>query len=168
MEVDLKNNGVWETSVNELMTIFKDALLALIPIMEKAHINFKEGQQYDDYDAITEVLYEQVVINSIRWSFTDLLEIEMPSYGFEFDFEKHTAFIEVCLNTKSNQEKQYVFKNFSSKKGLFDSVECYSFGKAESLFTEEITYARFKECSFKLRYKQENRFNHKSELTVLL
>lgn len=163
-----KDIEAWETSVGEVMIIFRDALASLAPSLDKAHISSKEGEQYDDYDAISEMLYEKMVINSIKWSFTDTLKLEIPAYGFEFDFEKHTAFIEVCLDTESNQRKQYVFQNFSSEKNLFDTVVCYPFGKAQSLFSAETANVTLKECSFQLRYEQESGFSHKSALTVLL
>lgn len=160
-----KDTEVWATSVEEVMTIFRDALASLAPFLHKAHISSKEGEQYDDYDAIAELLYEKIVINSIKWAFADSDEIEIPTYGFEFDPEKHTAFIEVCFELN---QKQYVFQDFSSERNLFDRVKCYPLGKTQSLFSTETTYVSFKECSFQLRYKKENKFNSASALTVLL
>lgn len=158
---------VWETSVEEVMIIFRDALASLAPFLAKARISSKEGEQYDDYDAISEMLYEKIVVNSIKWSFADSQEIELPAYGFEFDSERHTAFIEVCSGIESNQ-KQSVFQNFSSERGLFDTVVCYPFGKAQSLFLTETAYVALKDRHFQLRYKKENGFKPKSALTVLL
>lgn len=162
-----KDTEVWETSVEEVMTIFRDALASLAPFLEKARISSKEGEQYDDYDAIAELLYEKIVINSIKWAFADSEEIQIPTYGFEFDSEKHTAFIEVCFGIESDQ-KQYVFQDFFSENSVFDTLKCYPLGKTQSLFSTETTYVSLKECSFQLRYKKENEFNSVSALTVLL
>jgi hypothetical protein len=162
-----KDAEVWETSVEEVMIIFRDALASLDPFLAKARISSKEGKQYDDYDAIAEMLYEKIVINSIKWSFADSQEIELPVYGFEFDSAKHTAFIEVCLEIESDQ-KQYVFQNFFSEENPYDKVVCYPFGTAQSLFSAETAYVSLKDCSFQLRYKKENGCNTKSVLTVLL
>ena len=37
-------NNNWKTSVNELLEIFRSALIAIIPWLEKARIKWKEGQ----------------------------------------------------------------------------------------------------------------------------
>ncbi|MBV6496995.1 MAG: hypothetical protein JFAIHJKO_02128 [Pyrinomonadaceae bacterium] len=161
-----KDTEVWETSVEEVMTIFRDALASLAPFLHQARISSKEGEQYDDYDAITELLYEKIVINSIKWSFADSeVEIEIPAYGFEFDPEKHTAFIEVCF--ESNQEL-YVFQEVSYERDLFDTVRCYPLGKTQSLFSTGTTYVSREKCSFQVRNKKEDGFDSASALTVIL
>jgi hypothetical protein len=135
------------------MTIFRDALASsLTPFLDKARISFKEGEQYDDYDAIVELLYEKIIISSIKWAFADPDEIEIPAFGFEFDSEKHTAFIEASFG--SNQG-QYVFQDFSSERNFSDTVKCYPLGKTESLFSTESTYVSIKAWSFQLRYKKK-------------
>jgi hypothetical protein len=159
---------VWETSVEEVTLIFREALVGLAPILNKAHIPIKDAGQYDDYDAITETLYERIVRNSIKWAFADSLEVEIPAYGFEFDAEKHNAFIEVCFSTEVDKQKQYVFQNFSGRKNLFDTVVCYPLGKSPSLFFTETMYVPVGECSFQLRYKHGTEFSPKSVLSVLL
>lgn len=162
-----KEAEIWETSVGELMIIFKRALAAIDPYLEKAHISSKEGEQYDDYDAIAEMLYRKIVINSINWSFTDDLKIEIPRYGFEFDSEKQTAFIEVCSSAETNQ-REFVFQNFSTDKNLFDKVACYPAGTAKCLLSDGLFYLNADECTFRLRYKQEGEFRSRSILKVLL
>lgn len=161
------NADVWETSVEEVMSIFRDALASLAPFLAKARISSQEGKQYDDYDAIAEMLFEKIVINTIKWSFADSEEIEIPVYGFEFDPKKHTAFIDVCFGSQPD-EKQYVFQDFSSEKYLFDTVKCYPLGKTQSLFSAETAYVSLNECSFQLRHKKGDGFHSASALTVLL
>lgn len=162
-----KDTEVWETSVEEVMTIFRDALASLAPFLDKARISSKEGEQYDDYDAIAELLYEKIVINSIKWAFADSEEIEIPAYGFEFDSERHNAFIEVDFGDESNRE-QFVFQDFVSENNAFDTVKSYPLGETKSLFSTETAYISRKQSSFQLRYKKENEFHSMSALIVLL
>lgn len=55
----------WHTSINELLLNYKGALQSLIPWLEKSNIPYKEGEAYDEWDAISSTLYETMVTNSI-------------------------------------------------------------------------------------------------------
>jgi hypothetical protein len=56
----------WETSVDELLALFRDAMCALIPIAERARMSWKEPDAYDDWDAICQAIYRSIVIGSIE------------------------------------------------------------------------------------------------------
>ena len=56
----------WETSVKELLYIFRGALIAIIPWVEKAKIKWKEEEEiYDEWGNITVALYENIVCSSL-------------------------------------------------------------------------------------------------------
>ncbi|MEM1367735.1 MAG: hypothetical protein AAGG02_06895 [Cyanobacteria bacterium P01_H01_bin.15] len=52
--------------IEELLDIFRGGLMALIPTMEHAKIPWQQAENYDDWDAIAETLYEQIVIDALR------------------------------------------------------------------------------------------------------
>lgn len=172
MEIDTREknvSGIWQTTVKKVISIFRDALIALAPALDKAHIPYGDYEQYDDFDAIAEVLYEQIVLNSIKGDFSNNDSIlEIPAYGFSFVSERHTAFIEVSLNTEANEKHYCVFRSFSSNENLFDAVFCGLLNKGSGIVSEETKYFPFTECSFQLRHREKNTIMCKSVLEVLL
>ena len=76
-------HDTWEISVTELMTIFKEAIISIIPWLEKAKIPWKEGEIYDDGEDIYRSLYENIVIGSIL---REILPINrIAKYGFHYE-----------------------------------------------------------------------------------
>lgn len=51
----------WNTSVTELIMVFRGALISIIPWLERAKIYWKNGESYDDWDNIVNALYENIV-----------------------------------------------------------------------------------------------------------
>ena len=51
----------WTTSVDELIRLFGDAIRALIPIAERARMQWKAPDSYDDWDHICEAIYRSIV-----------------------------------------------------------------------------------------------------------
>jgi hypothetical protein len=64
----MSSEGCWTTSTNELIRLFGDAIRALIPIAERAHMAWREPAAYDDWDGICEAIYRSIVIMSIQYS----------------------------------------------------------------------------------------------------
>ncbi len=58
----------WATSIDDLLRTFRDGLIAMIPIAERACIIWKEPDAYDDWDMISQALYRAIVITSIEWA----------------------------------------------------------------------------------------------------
>jgi hypothetical protein len=58
----------WATTVDELIELFHRALVGLVPIAEQARIPWREGEAYDDWDAIASVIYENLVMRSLQHS----------------------------------------------------------------------------------------------------
>ena len=56
----------WGTSVNKIIHIFRDALLALIPIADRARILWREPDNYDDWDLIAQSLFRSIVVMSLE------------------------------------------------------------------------------------------------------
>ena len=47
--------------VTELVGLFREALLALLPVMERSRIRWREGQSYDPWENIERTLYESII-----------------------------------------------------------------------------------------------------------
>src|SRR5512143_2384891 len=58
----------WTTSVSDLLGLFRDALVALVPIAERARIRWRDGEAYDDWDAIASAIFDNLVVRSLNYS----------------------------------------------------------------------------------------------------
>lgn len=122
-------NNCWKTSVTELLAIFRGALLAVIPWVEKAKIKWKDGEAYDDWDNIVESLYENIVCSSLTSDV--ILKYGIAKYNFNYDSYDSINFIEVKIN--NNPEKKYAFVAFQSNSSLLDKVKVAELNKAEKV-----------------------------------
>ena len=99
-------HDTWEISVTELMTIFKEAIISIIPWLEKAKIPWKEGEIYDDGEDIYRSLYENIVIGSIL---REILPINrIAKYGFHYENYSEMDYILVISSEHSNNRLAFV------------------------------------------------------------
>jgi hypothetical protein len=59
---------MWTTSTDSLLRIFRDAIIALIPIAERARMHWREPEAYDDWDDMCAAIYESIVIRSFDFA----------------------------------------------------------------------------------------------------
>ena len=71
---------LWQTSLTELLGIFRQALSVLVPIVEQAKISWREGEAYDDWDGIASSLFENIVVNSLEFAQEISFDLRMPKY----------------------------------------------------------------------------------------
>lgn len=122
-------NNNWKTSVTELLVIFRGALLAIIPWLEKAKIKWKEDEAYDDWDNIAESLYANIVCSSLIGEVAT--EYQITKYNFNYDNYSSVNFIEV--RNKDNSEKKFAFVAFQSGSSALDSVKVAELDKTDKV-----------------------------------
>lgn len=98
-------------TLNELLLNFRNALVSLVPYLEKVEIPYKEGEDYDEWDRISEILYEELVINSVKSATKDRRSESYAKYGFYYDNYKKIDFIAFYSN---NSDDLFVFNSFSA------------------------------------------------------
>lgn len=123
----MSNN--WKSSVTELLAIFKGALLAIIPWLEKAKIKWKEGEAYDDWDNISESLYENIVCSSLIGEIAS--EYTIAKYNFNYNDYSSIDFIEVM--DKDNSEKIFAFVAFQSSFTPLDHIKVAELDKTNKV-----------------------------------
>jgi hypothetical protein len=119
----------WKTSVNELLAIFRGALLAIIPWLEKAKIKWKEEEAYDDWDNIAGSLYKNIVCSSLTGEVA--FDYLIAKYNFSYDDYSLIDFIEV--RSKSNPDKKYAFISFQSNSSPLDSIKVAELDKKDKV-----------------------------------
>lgn len=133
---------IWKTSVDQLLELFRAGLIAVAPVADRAHINWADGSQYDDWDAIADGLYEGIVRMSVLHS-TECRGISIPRYGFwPSNHERYY----ISVKDKSGTSVG-MFVSFSSRDTAFSHVRVQS---ADEQGTESTAFFRFDECVFVL------------------
>lgn len=135
-------NNSWKTSVTELIAIFRGALLAIIPWLEKAKIKWKEGEAYDDWDNIVESLYSNIVCSSLTGEISSAYRI--AKYNFNYASYKSINFIEV--RDIFNSEKKFAFIAFQSNSLPLDNVKVAELDKLDKIVG--YTYLKFENVEF--------------------
>ncbi|MCX7909077.1 MAG: hypothetical protein N2560_06135 [Ignavibacteria bacterium] len=114
------------TGVSALVNIFRESLLSLIPVFEKINIDWKQLQEIDLFDNVTETLFQIIVLPKIENYMVKKHNFlpPMPKYGFFYKDYSKTSFIEVLPNNVEYTSGIYVFVMFASKQEPFDTVVC--------------------------------------------
>ena len=131
-------DGIWRTTITELLLLFREGLLAVLPIAERAKIPWSDEQAYDDWDVIARGLYEGIVRMSVIHS-QECSSCEIPRYGLGPD--KNGARY-VVVRSRINPIHG-AFVSFSSREGAFSHVRVR---KSES--DNETFYFAYDECEF--------------------
>lgn len=113
----------WQTDVGTLVGLYQKALSVLVPIADEVRIPWSEESAYDDWDAIAEVLFEQIVHRSIRWALpsAERDSLRLPRYGLSsLDYSQLSL-----VTVRSNASSQIsVFHSLGTTSQPFDTVLC--------------------------------------------
>lgn len=124
MTVGEIRTGSWFFTVTDLLLTFRGALSCLVPYIETAKIEWREGEAYDEWDDICEVLFNKMVIATLASALQERgFSPELPSYDMSIETYDGTSFIDVSSPFLTNGCR-YAFLRFGSDKGLFDLVRC--------------------------------------------
>ena len=58
-------------TVTSVLLNFRDSLRVLLPMVERVDIPWRRGDAYDEWDAITSVLFNKLVQEVLRWHLPD-------------------------------------------------------------------------------------------------
>lgn len=71
--------------IHQLVELFRQALVAVGPLAEKAGVNWLQYPAYDDWDAVTEGMFRTFVLSALENSDVSSRLGNMSRYGFEPD-----------------------------------------------------------------------------------
>lgn len=125
----LSMNNIWETSVTELLEIFKGSILAVIPWLEKAKIKWNEGEAYDDWDNIVEVLYQNIVCSSLSGETSS--EYKIAKYNFIYD--NYSSLNYIAVRDENNYNERFAFVSFHSESFAMDSIKIAKLDKTNNV-----------------------------------
>ena len=105
---------VWYTTVNELILRYKEMLVALIPHLHSVHIPIGASAGSHQWDEIAEVIYKNVVVDSIRYSLNDIARetFDLAVYEMIYEDYRNISFIEIYTNNLVHEEEKLAFHSF--------------------------------------------------------
>ena len=112
---DMPSEG-WATSVDELVQIFRTALIALIPIADRAHMSWREPDNYDDWDSMAAAIYESIVSRSLEESSEWKKFDPVPKYDWRTSRYSNNSFL-----TAGDEPGACAFICFETSASPFDT-----------------------------------------------
>ena len=116
MEIDM---NTWRTSIKELILNYKGALQAIIPWLENIKIPYLEKEAYDDWDSISQNLYQNLVVNTIFFSEELAAQLPFAKYDYKYECYKDLNFI---LCGRPNETNELIVFVSLSAEDNFDMV----------------------------------------------
>jgi len=110
----------WRTSVSELIEIFKGALLALAPWLDRAKIPITTENAYDDYDEISSVLFRQIVQATVE----DALDgyENLADYGIHLENYKSHSFLQASFPSSGQEPMSFVGFEFDKQHNILAKI----------------------------------------------
>jgi len=105
----------WITSIDELVRLFGDAIRGLVPIAERAHMQWRAPDSYDDWDQICEAIYRSIVIGTIEFAEEARTFLPVPDYDRRINSYEKNSFL---VDTKSKDDVAFV--SFETETEPFD------------------------------------------------
>jgi hypothetical protein len=132
-------SSTWNTTITELLGIFRDGLIALLPIAERAHIPWKEHEAYDDWDAIATTLFEQVVLRSVRWSLAENQAEQLSLAPYDMAMDSYSSLSTLVIGRDGRPGETLVFCAFATQVTPFDTVKCRAYDPVSGAAIGEAT-----------------------------
>jgi len=86
-------SGYWTTTVADCIRDFREAILALIPLLERQRIPWTLASAYDDWDELVSTLYATFVTNNLRNNEGIDAQLAIASYDMQRDDWSDVSFI---------------------------------------------------------------------------
>lgn len=138
----------WSTTLTDLLGILRQALAALVPIAEKGRVPWRDGEAYDDWDAIAGCLYDNLVVRAISCATEGGPDIELPKYDMVYPSYEHT-FIQVEGGGIPSGITA-VFVGFAGTSPDFVDVKWVRMPPSGNVAGQNVEYSPYDSCKFYL------------------
>jgi len=150
-------------TIQELLLIFREALVSLIPSMEKAKIPWRDPDAYDDWDSIAMQVFSSIVENACREVINDAFPI--PQYGMTMGDYSELSFIDV--SSRDSRVVNCVLICLTTKDLPFDTVRIQTLDPATRRGMT-ITEIPWESAQFGLSVNKGGRVSRISHVSVTL
>lgn len=152
--MDLAERQKKASGVTALMNNFRDALLALLPQLQKANITWKQLEDIDIFDGVCESLFQMMVLPKIEAYMNKKHNFvpPLPKYGFFYKDYSKSSYIEVIPERGEYSGEIYVFVYFKSVNSPFDYVVCNIIDDKGNVLRRDVEIS-YDDAIFRFRFK---------------
>ncbi len=142
------DESTYRATVNDLVSNFRDALLALTPIADRAMLNYRDLNPHDDWEALAERVFDTFVRQPIE---ADRLSQpgDLPVGRYDFDLSDYSRLS--WLTTAPDAPYESAFIRLLAGDGSFDTVQIvdidpasHQAGEWRSVPVTEVTFALYR------------------------
>ena len=153
-----KTSSIWKTNISELLNIFRDSLVTLVPCLDRARIKWTEDEAYDDWDAIAQSLYNSIVVNSIRYSLPEkeMRNLRLPEYDFLYKEYSSFSYVEILSKKEESSKDCKIFHSFKTISKPLDSVKCLAMNRNVKVTKDDFITYKFSDVKFVFQYRNKS------------
>lgn len=142
-------------TITAVLLNFRAALLGLLPMVERVCIPWEPADAYDEWDAITSVLFRKLVQEVLRWHLLEdkQADFQLPEYDLLLPTYAGLSTLEVTH--PSLQPGRWLFHAFGTDNDPFDVVEVRSLSADGSPTTDALRACPVDGAVFSLRSHPE-------------
>ena len=142
--------------VASVMLNFRRALVALVPSVEHVGIPWKRPDAYDEWDKIATTLFDQLVVEVLRWTLPDKEQEDfyLPPYDLLIPDYAELSSLEVTHPTL--REGRWIFHAFGTTRDPFDTLEVREVSEEGQPLGDDLTTCSVESAGFRLRLLDRN------------
>jgi len=126
-------------SIRELMENFRQAILSVLPSLQRVGIPFGEASGYDAWDEISGALYKHMVIEVLKFGVhAEEGEFNFPNYEMIYEDYRRFSLIEVFPKGGRQVDKRFVFRCFAGDE--LKDIECVVLSKEKQKLGADVTF----------------------------
>jgi len=141
-------------TITEILLNFRAALVAVIPTVERIGIPWKRPDSYDEWDAIATVLFENLVVHTVRWSLPDPAREGFRLPPYDLLLQKYGGVSTIEANHPGLPDGRWLFHAFGTSEKPLDIVELRLLTVDGRPIVEELTACSVEEVRFQLRLQE--------------
>ena len=132
-------SGQIRYSVSDLLSKYRDALIAVVPMAEHVRLPWRDPDAYDDWDAIASSLYEGLVGEVVRWSLSCCGGNRFVLPKYDIALEDYAGFSTIECACEGESLQRMVFLRFESESCTFDQAGLVHVSSSGKRLGDEIT-----------------------------
>jgi hypothetical protein len=138
-------------TVTDMLLNFRQALLAILPAVERVGIPWRRPDSYDDWDAIASAMFNALVVEVFRWHVRSSSNGLFRMPGYDLLLESYTGFCVLEVSHPALQGGRHLFHSFGTCDNPFDMIEVRRISETGDPFDQELTQCSVEGATFRLR-----------------
>ena len=138
-------------TITDVLLNFRQALLAILPAVERVGIPWRRPDAYDDWDAITSVMFNTLVVEVFRWSVASSTSGLFKMPGYDLLLESYAGLCVLEVRHAALQGGRHLFHSFGTHDSPFDMIEVRRISETGDPFDQALTQCSVLGATFQLR-----------------